>query len=178
MIITQFIPDLVGGVVSKVNDVFSTRKVNPFNVDYDYGHDIQIEKNLSQKDQSVSYKGKYPLVWFVMNYKEKMQTDNSLYATVPRAQIYILMDSDPNYTMQERRDKTFLPILYPIYAELFNQLSKLYTGFVPKTDLERKHTKIDMPYWSKDGMSANFYTDFIDAIQIADLELEVQRKLC
>lgn len=169
---TQYIPDLIGEVVSEVNEVFSTREENPFNVYYDWGHDLEVIRNLSAKDKSLSKPKKYPLVWFVMNFKESMG-NIGLYAKLNSVQMYIMMDTRVNYSMAERRDTTFLPILYPVYAELIKQISLSDTFRTISAD-QIQHTKIDMPYWSKDG-SSNFYNDFIDAIQIADLKLDVKR---
>lgn len=116
---------------------------------------------------------KYPLVWYVMNFKEGMG-NVGLYAKLPDPRIYIMTNTQLNYTMKERRDNTFLPILYPIYAELIKQFS-LSPYFRITSEESLEHTKIDMPYWSEDGQKTNFYNDYIDAIQIVDLKLEVKR---
>src|SRR6478672_4943468 len=103
--ITQYIPDLIGEVVSEVNEVLSNRVDNPLNVYYDWGHDLTVIKNLSQKDKAISKPQKYPLVWFVMNFKEKMGR-MGLYTSI-EAQMYIMTGTKVNYSMQERRDNTF-----------------------------------------------------------------------
>jgi hypothetical protein len=170
-VITQYIPDRIGEVVSKVDEVLSTQY--DFNVNYDWGHDLPVINNLSRKDKDISRPKKYPLVWFVMNFKESMG-NIGVYARLTGIRIYIMTSTKVNYTMKERRDNTFLPILYPIYAELIKQFS-LSETFKPNSEMAIEHTKIDMPYWSEDGQKTNFYNDFIDAIQIADLKLDVKR---
>jgi hypothetical protein len=165
--ITQYIPDLIGEVVAKVSDTLG------FNVFYDWGHDLNVIKNLSDKDKALSRPKKYPLVWFVMNFKESMGNPG-IYTRLTGARLYIMTNTRIDYSMKERRDTTFLPTLYPIYAELIRQFS-LSETFAPYAEAKIEHIKIDMPYWSEDGQKANFYNDFIDAIQIADLSLDVLR---
>ena len=170
--ITQYIPDLVRDVVAKVATTLQTQ------VYYDYGHYSEVVKNMDEKDKSYTNKAKYPLVWLVMDFEETMGGKSGDYAEL-NLQLIIATDTNAEYTMQERRDKSYLPVLYPIYAELLNQfsLSKVF-----KTAYKISHTKIDRPYWGvQSGLgngTGNLFNDFIDAIQIKNLKVNVKEKIC
>ena len=44
-----------------------------------------------------------------------------------------------------------------------------------------EHTKIDRLFWGKEGLYANegnIFEDFLDCIEIRDLELNVYSKIC
>src|SRR4051812_47494333 len=104
-----YIPDLIGEVVAKVDEVLY--KKYGFNVNYDWGHDLEIIKNLSAKDKAISKPKKYPLVWFVMNFRETMGNPG-IYTKITSGKLYIMTSTKIDYSMKERRDNTFLPILY------------------------------------------------------------------
>lgn len=169
----QFIPDLVGEVVAKTSTAIGK------DVYYDYGHYQEVVKNLDEKDKSIVNKAKYPLVWLVMDFEERMSSKSGAYAEVD-LQLIIAIDTSVTYTMQDRRDINFLPVLYPLYAELLNQFS-INKSFSNPYFME--HTKIDRPYWGvQSGLgngTANLFNDFIDAIQIKGLRLNVNvKKIC
>lgn len=171
-LITQYIPDLVGEVVAKVA---TTMKQEVY---YDYGHYSEVVKNLDEKDKSITNKAKYPLIWLVMDFEEGMNGKTGDYAELS-LQLIIATDTSADFTMQERRDKSYLPILYPIYAELLNQFSnhRSFNGAY-----NTPHTKIDRPYWGvQSGLgngTGNLFNDFIDAIQIKNFKVNVKRKIC
>jgi hypothetical protein len=113
-----------------------------------------------------------------MDFEEVMNGKSGDYAEL-NLQLIIATDTSANYTMQERRDKSFLPILYPIYAELLNQFSK---SSLLTMAYNISHTKIDRPYWGvQSGLgngTGNLFNDFIDAIQIKNFKVNVKRKIC
>jgi hypothetical protein len=58
MIVTQYIPDLIGDVVTSVAAALGSP------VYYDFGHYAVVENNLVEKDGAPSLKDKkYPLIW-------------------------------------------------------------------------------------------------------------------
>ena len=173
MIQTQYIPDLVGQVVAKVDTYFSTRTINPFAVSYDFGHYSEVNRNLTLKEGNPDKPLKYPLVWLVMDMEESVGK-LGVYAEV-NMNLIIAVDTTPTLTMQERRDQKFLPVLYPIYARLLEEFknSKAF-----QTAAVIQHTKIDRPYWGiQDAQGngvANLFNDYMDAVQIKNLKLTVK----
>lgn len=180
--ITQYIPDVFAAVVARVSQTMEALPADPFKVFFDFGHYTEVTKNLTLKDQSPTQQDKrYPLVWLVMDFDEQMGANPADYARIPGVQIIIAVPTTIDYTMQERRDKNFIPTLYPIYAELIKQLA-VAPEFGMPGELKLVHTKTDRPYWGGSDQlgngTANLFNDFIDAIQIRNLSLNVKHKIC
>lgn len=168
---TQYIPDLVASVVGKVDQTFSTRATNPFNVYYDFGHHEAVVKNLIYKDGNPDKPAKYPLVWLVTPFKEKRGGIYDLYATCD-LHFVIAYYTEANYSMEERRDKVFLPILYPVYAELLRQLAKSHSFQVAGPEPE--HEKMDLQYAKVDSNGTNLFNDFVDVIDLKISNVQVK----
>lgn len=180
--ITQYIPDVFAAVVARVSQSMEALAINPFKVFFDFGHYSEVTKNLTLKDDSVTQQDKkYPLVWLVMDFDEAMGESPADYARLTGVQFIIAVPTTIDYTMGERRDKNFLPFLYPIYAEFIKQLS-VAPEFGMPGQLLLKHIKTDRPYWGGSDQlgngTANLFNDFIDAIQIRNLKLNVKQKTC
>ena len=173
---TQFIPDVIGSAVEKVDTAIFAK--HSFRVFFDFGHYQEVTKNLTVKGKSISQKGeRYPLVWLVMDFEERHGLNPDTYADV-NLHLIIAMPTNNNYTMEQRRDEVFVPKLYPIYQELLTQISKSKSFGMPKLEMI-EHTKIDRPYWGgQDSMgngTVNLFNDFIDAIEIKNLRLRIKQ---
>lgn len=168
----QYIPDIFSEVVARVKTALAR------DVFFDFGHHGDVTKKLIQKNGATetATRTKYPLIWMVTDFEEKLSKDPAYYVELPALRFIIATGTDPNYTMEQRRDTTFLPVLYPIYMEFLNQLSKTKVlGFPKSQDL--LHSKFDRSYWGGqtegDG-GANAFNDHIDAIEIRGLSLRVK----
>lgn len=167
-----YIPNEIEELVGNVATALGTP------VYFDKGHYQVVENNLTAKDKGISQKNsKYPLIWLVMDYEETM---DGLFSYI-NPSLIIAKDTDLNYTMDERRDKSFLPVLYPIYDELLRQIS-ISSKFGMPAMGKISHTKIDRPYWGiQSGLGngeKNMFHDYIDAIEIKRLKLSLRRKIC
>lgn len=173
-LIPQYIPDIFSKLVANVGAELDTQVI------FDFGHMAEIVKNIAIKDGANS-ELIYPLVWLVMSFDESMGGSTDLYTKLEGIRIIIATRTEANYTMQERRDKSFLPVLYPIYASLFNQMS-LMSEFRMPSPLKILHKKTDWPYWGKvdqDGNGeANFLNDYVDVVEIKNLKLDISRLVC
>lgn len=178
---TIVIPDLFKEIAARVNTVLSTRVNDPFKVFFDYGHYNEVTRNLTSKDGSVSQKDKkYPLIWLVMDFVEKAG-ETTDYCELPDLQILIATVTNPAINTPERIEKSFKPRLYPVYVELMNQIEQ--SGYFSVSDPEAiPHERILRPYWGgQDGFgngTQNLFNDFIDAIQIRKLKLNVNESVC
>lgn len=76
----------------------------------------------------------------------------------------------------ERYERNFKPILYPIYYEFLNQLDADKRILSPSSN-GFKHTKIDWPYYDPNEQK-NAFNEYVDAIEIRDLELLINLKHC
>lgn len=178
--IPQYIPDIFDSVVSRVSSVFESRPVKPFKVFFDFGHYREVLRQLTWKDASITLKEhKYPLVWLVMDFDEFIGESPAFYAKTG-LQFLILNSADSVWTMKERRDNNYLPVLYPVLAEFIKQVSStVELGMIPEQKIS--FIKTDRPYWGLDeggNYSANLFNDFIDAIQIRNLKINIINKTC
>lgn len=173
----QWLPELFAEVVTKVSAV-TNAGADPFPVFFDYGHYNEVVKNLNIKKGSISSKAnRYPLIWLIMDFEERKGKTLGVYAEL-NANLLIAVPTNTNYTMGQRKEKVFLPRLYPIYEQLLRQISKSPAFRMPPID-RIEHTKIDRPYWGgqdRMGMGdANLFEDFIDAVQIKNMKLFVRK---
>lgn len=164
-----FIPGLFEQIVAKVQARLSTP------VFFDYGHYVEVTRNLTQKDASITQRDKkYPLIWMVMDFVERYGDINYDYCQLPDLQFIIAVPTTAAMTTRDRIDKNFKPVLYPIYDAFKEEI--LESGMFSNAD-PLDHEKIDRPYWGgQDNMgngTVNLFNDFIDAIQIRRLKLNV-----
>jgi hypothetical protein len=170
--ITQYIPDIFSDVVARVATALNIPVV------FDFGHYADVTKRLIQKDGAieVATRTKYPLVWMVTDFEERRAANPAYYMELPNLRFIICTNTDANYMMEERRDTTFKPILYPIYSEFLNQLT-LTPELGRPNENQLPHSKYDRSYWGGqnegDG-NANLFNDYIDAIEIKGLNLKVK----
>jgi len=161
--------DEIAEVISRVNqNIYPTIAAytnnNPIN--YQYGRSILINKLLQLNKNSIPQKSNYPLIALFQDFPE----DNGkkigyIYVTIPK--IVIATITDFNGTTKDRYDKTFKPILYPIYNEFIKQLGMQQSiiGFSPNRS---NFIKYDRPGTQPEGQATN---DYIDAITIENLQL-------
>lgn len=174
MILVDYIPDLVGQVVAKV----AVALAQP--VYYEFGHYRVVENNLVQKDGAPSLKNqKYPLIWLIMDFEE---TVGQVYDELGLSMhLIIATGTEATYSMEQRRDLNFIPVLYPIYSALLRAFSESVTFSMPE-ELKMQHVKIDRPYWGiqsgQGNGEKNMFSDYIDAIEIRNLKLSVKRRYC
>jgi hypothetical protein len=174
------IVNIISTIVDKVSVAMLTQlqaiDTNYTGVRYDYGHPSDIVGNLASlsRTQLNRYKA-LPLIGLFLDIPEDRKTPPNI-ATTARLSMFICCATDPRYTPQERTQQTFVPILIPIYEELMKQLLK--SQFIVKPEnLKIPHSYIMRYQWGKGGLQyydngkANIFNDYIDAIEITDLEL-------
>lgn len=151
---------------------------------YKYGHPKEIIELLGSQSLSPSVSPKrYPLIALFQDFAEikgELGYDSKV-----KLHMIIASRTDNSYRAEQRYSKNFKPILYPIYEELLRQLTLPKTGFTVYGDTTIKHVKIDRLYWGNkgleqlgDGKVKNVFNDWLDVIEIKDLELTVNTKKC
>ena len=148
----------------------------PYYID---GHPQEINLRLTEKskDSTTKYK-RYPLIAL------RLDTTEEVYGRLHhfKLNIGIFAYTDKNYTSAQRKELVFKPILYPLYYEFLRQL-KLSGWFTwPPTSLDvPKHTKVDRYFWgtgTENGNTKNIFSDPLDAIEILNLEVNLDMKKC
>lgn len=171
------IPGLFQTIAGRVNETFSERLTNPFNVYFDHGVYDTVNKNLQFRDESITLKeAKYPLIWLVTPLRTDKPIGADYAAEILDADILILMGTNNEVSNDERNTKYFEPFLRPIYQEFLRQID-LSCYFDVLSANAIPHEVKEWPYHSgPEDVSGKFnlFKDFIDCIQIRRLRLKVQ----
>lgn len=197
MSLPVYISDLIGGVVTAT----SAAKITPAKtllqtiqdnetaalgsasliqqIRYSKSSFDELIETLAQADQSDTerYK-KYPLVHLVRDFSEERGQMMGVYATVSLT-IFIIHQSMCAYKVEDRETLVFKPVLYPIYYEFLNQLKK--SSWVMNGGVDTfRHTKIDHVFWGDRQLegSKNILNDYVDAIEIRNLQLQILSQNC
>lgn len=135
---------------------------------YFYGHISEIVDKLSELTNGgiLAYQ-KYPLIALFNDFEErKFEGGKSASLNLIIANLTI-----PTYVAKDRYDNNFKPVLYPL---LYNFEKALLKSKSVET-INFEYTKIDRLFWGKEGLyknEGNIFNDFIDAIEINNLELK------
>jgi len=153
------IVDIIGDVVTAVQTAYGSP------VYYYHGHPLEVVNILLEKDASDTWKlKKYPAIFLYEDIKEQHKP----YEIKATLHILILTETKPEYKSDERVTNVFKPILHPLF-ELFIASLKSNTSIL-NSGLE--YDKTDRKFWGSQQTGANVANDFVDAIEIENLELE------
>ena len=173
-----YLPDIMEGVVARVNDAFANRPVDPFNVFFDKGNYSQVSRSVYGKDsKKVST---WPLVWLSMPYTGGRGKDFSIWGEVT-CNLHIAMPTDNKFTQQARDDLSFKPRLLPIYEVLMQEIAReRWFQFQGPGRIE--HTQVIRPYWGGGDVGGadtpNLFKKNVDAITISGLKLRIKLQNC
>ena len=146
---------------------------------YLHGTLIHIVERLTEMARDQDYNNKrFPLIAFVHDFVRRFERNDEN----PEIKVRIIIANltSPDYRSEDRYRINFLPILYPIYAEFMSQLAKS-NYFIRNNGLMIKHEMIDHLHWGKEsyyGHSAYEMHEYIDGIEIANLELKLNIPNC
>lgn len=172
-----YIVDVIGDIVAKVQ----TEKLaqlqaydpNIQGVHYEYGPGKEILETLKQKETPAFRMKKYPLVALLMDFPENRNPQTGIYAATELT-IIICYHTIPAYKTAERYEKSFKPVLYPIYMSFIDNLKTSAISMIKNAEIP--HEKIDRPYYGRDNK--NVGNDFLDAIEISGLKLNLYDPNC
>lgn len=136
---------------------------------FDHGHPTECVNRVKEYTHHDTLKFEsFPRILLFHDFEEKVT-----YETAVSLNVVILTDTSPTYTTPQRYTYSFDPILTPLYDLFLRQLAD--SANIVSTEANYfKHTKIDRLYWGKNGLygnTANVFDDFIDAIELVNLEL-------
>ena len=144
-------------------------------VNYMHGHPMEINNVLQawgKKPENSEIK--YPLIALFQDFDEERGTNTGIMAEVS-LELIITTRTDPKFTADERMCKTFIPILYPLYDQFIQSLSR--SGyFLIRNFSQIKHTKTDRMYWGRNNNAV--FGDYVDAVHIQNLELKIKKFNC
>jgi len=164
-----YIVDEIAEVIARVDAIIYpgiAPYTNGNHINFQYGRSIQINKLLQLNKNSIPARSNYPLIALFQDLPEDAGKKwGYTYITIPRITIATITDKDG--TPADKYNSTFKPILYPIYTEFINQLSRQPSiiGFSPN---KSSYMKYDRPGTRPEIEGFN---DYIDAITIENLQL-------
>jgi len=151
-------------------------------VHYMFGHPLEIINELAQYDRGDSTKyQKYPLVAFFLDTTIDRNVDPMFYGEATVHMAIIRTCNDPNQTADQRDQTNFIPVLTPIYMELFNQIAYRGDLFTISNPESIPHTYTNRYYWGKSGLwgnEGNIFNDWVDCIEIENLKLKINSNYC
>lgn len=191
---SQYIVDDIGAVVERMrglndasygtgmatylsdrNMTAANQLLAPF---YMYGHRLEISNRLKDKTKDSVYKyQKYPLVALRLDIPEPYNAEE---VTELNLNIALLCFTQKGWNAEERMTNIFKPVLYPMYYRFLDELRKSGLFFWQGSRVPQ-HTKIDRPYWGTESAESNtkhLFDDPLDAIEIVDLKIKKNFKLC
>ncbi len=172
----KYLVDIFDAVVEDVRDLWdSTSENTPY---YMHGHPKQVLEILKKKDKSDNWKyRKYPLVILLQDFIEQKGINPSIEMSTG-VRLIIVEQTLRKYEPQDRYDKVFRPILYPIYEQLLESMAE--SGLFNVTDPDQiQHTKTDRLFWGREGLygsEQNIFDDYLDAIDITFQDLQILAK--
>lgn len=144
---------------------------------YEHGRPLEIINTLSNMSKTQSNMAiKYPLIALFQDFQEE-QPRKAGDPIKARVQVVIATQGKTDMKAAARYNATFTNVLIPIYEELVRQIQKsayFFNATVP-------HTRIDHPYWGKEGLygnTGNIFDDALDCIELRGLELIVPSVSC
>lgn len=138
---------------------------------YMYGHPLEINNRLLNKEKDAKKKyEKYPLVALRLDTPEIIGNTVINY----NLNIVLIAFSDKLWNAEQRYDKNFRQILYPMYEAFMLQLYNSGLFVWQGGGESPSHTKIDRPYWGNSAPQKNdayIFSDPLDAIEILNLKI-------
>lgn len=177
-----YIQDVMKVVVKNVSDKLLPQ-LQAFDniitaVHFQYGTGKEIIETLEQLTLN-NWQNKYPLVCLFLDVDEEMNNQVGIYSNIPRLRIAICTGTDPTYKAATRDEKTFKPILTPIYLELLKQME--YIGFFQYPNGGFPHQQRRNYFWGREGVygkEATKFNDMLDAIEITFTNIKLLTTDC
>jgi len=185
-----YITDILRSIVAKVQDeVLATIQTNETTalgetainaIDYQFGHKRELIQTLAQMDADSTLRlYKYPLVYIVLDFREARGKKPGVFAST-RLNVIIAHHTDATYKITDRIEKVFKPVIDPIYYSFIRQLAKAPQTLQGNPDMI-EHDRWLRSYWGTQavgGNSAIALNDYVDAVEITNLDLEFNYEPC
>jgi hypothetical protein len=182
-LIVDIMQEIVDATSAEVSTLLQSVDPNYTGVRFDYGFpdDLfgRIEAMSSTEDHRYSA---YPLIGLLLGFDDSRNKTNQVTSSI-KVNMFVCMQTLPEYIPQERTDRSFRPILVPIVDAFIGQVLRSPKIITPENSLIQYNEKHEykwgvdgVSYW--DGSKKNVFNDHIDAITITGLELEFGNNIC
>lgn len=142
---------------------------------FKHGHILEIVSELEALSKGPATKSqRYPLVALLRDFPELngalpgIDSQNTL-------NLIIAIRTERTYTADKREALSFTPILKPIVAELLHQFEMSGKFMAPGQD-QQNYLAIERYFWGRESISGakeNIFNDWIDCIEIKNLNLKL-----
>jgi hypothetical protein len=179
MDVPVYIKDEINAVAGSVESALHDKNLlSSYHIQFMYGHPLEIVKRLQEQSGSTTgSSSKFPAIILFADFKIERGARLDMYGTT-KLNLIIANDTQPQFYAEDRYRENFIPILYPIYTEFMIQLRN-HKQFEFKSQDEIKHTLIERLFWGREGLYGNVgneFNDFIDCIEIQNLEITIRKK--
>lgn len=167
-----YLPDIMEGIISRVDAAFASRENDPFNVLFEKGIYGQVSRSVYNRPWTNQV-----LAWLVMPFTERIGRDFSIWGELT-CNIILAMPTDGTFSQQQRDDQSYKSRLIPVYDVLMQEIQreKWFSFAGPR---RINHMRMIRPYWGGGDVngvnSKNLFEKEVDAIGINDLALRVKR---
>lgn len=147
---------------------------------YLYGPAQEVLKRIADMNKTAeSIKNKYPLIFMPTDIEESRGERSDLQSTIIIPSIVILNATKKEYYAEQRYENNYKTVLVPIYKAFLTAIAQ-NVAFGETDDFQIKHNYIERYSWGKYALfqESGINADFIDAIEIKNLELTIKRKIC
>jgi hypothetical protein len=158
-----------------------TAKLYGGDVFFFHGHLKDIADNFSLMDATNRWRNqKYPCMVLLQDFAVERpdRRAGKAYEVRGKTQWLILAESNPEYIPEDRIAKVYKPVLYPIYEAFLTALAqaKVVIGSTAHTQIDRlRMTSSFSEAIAMQGVKSSF-NDYLDGIEIRDLNLELRKK--
>lgn len=156
-----------------VDDMTTTRKLL-----YGSANEVVLKLSIMAKTAATNAK-RYPLVALFTDIPERKGEMTGIQSTITIPTILFVHVTKKEYMAEQRKEKVFDLVLQPMYEQFMEALQR--STDVRVMDWRQvPHTKTDRFSWGKSAIFTenNAGTEFIDAIEIQNLQLSIYRKHC
>ena len=142
---------------------------------YEHGHILEIANTLNKRDKGIYTYQKYPLIILFQDYTVSKSIDNDAVHGTTSARLAIANLTKPDLTAKDRYDRNFRDVLYPLYDSFIEAIVNSDNFNTSPVHPYVNHNLTDRLYWGSnlDANNANVLNDYIDAIELTNLELEI-----
>lgn len=162
-----YLPDILSTIVDRIAEE------QP--VYFMFGNWQELCNDLTEKGQVKSLEDKkYPLILLHNDYSE-VRTGTKGIVEVNGLKVYLIAESEKEYSTQDRFEKTYAKVLNPLYEKLMKRL-KMDTSVI-KDVTSIKHERKDL-YYLYVGDKINRLPDYLDAIELQFTEFKYKLKKC
>lgn len=138
-----------------------------------YGDNAELNKRLITRGRAA--KEKYPLIYLKLDFPEVVDGNVIRYDL----NLGVMTYTKENYTVVQRRDLVFKPILVPLYQDFIKGVRTAGKFMWPGEQTAPPHTAILRPFWGVASSNRNVKNktgDPLDCIEIVNMRINKRIK--